>query len=90
MSWRSAALLRQLIKAREEELAHLTQRDSETADATLTVMVELMDLQNELKFVLEDPSASDEPETHIGAPRTPQPHSGCDAIALPEPDEPKF
>jgi len=57
------------------------------SDALVAVIVELDDLQNELRVVRGDSSDSDEPDTLIRVPLKPRPHMSSGAIALPETEE---
>jgi len=85
MAWRTESVLLYLIKRREQELASV----SHTAeDEWLRVKVELMDLQNELEFVRDNPSASGNADAVVYSPLKPRPHLNSGAIALPEPEEP--
>ena len=86
MAWRAESLLRELIQRREQELASAAHLIGE--DEWLRVYVELVDLQNELEFVRDTPSASDDPDAPVYSPLKPRPHLRSGAIALPEPVEP--
>ena len=83
MDWRSESELVELIEQRKGELFQEgSQGDSLS---TLTAMVELADLENELEFVRSAQAPPQEPDAPVRVPIDRKPNlSG--AIALPEPE----